>query len=713
MSELAEEALKSEEAKLENNKEQKDIYEQPTSVDVNVLAGPGAGKTHVLTLRCARLIYKEKVDPSHLLVLAYNRAVVVELKNRLNDLFTKLGMSRIAHQLNVYTFHALAKKCMGRRLDKIPTKCWEYAFFQYLNNKGNVRSFKALFPQIDFVLVDEFQDITKYRLELLLKIKHLYQASKFFTIGDINQSIYGFDRVPKDCNKCGRWQNPNGLTNPQCKLLPISPQQYAEALDPKPYYLKLGDEIHPEQLNMFTNYRSFQKILDKASEFIPKGEKMPVSAPSIMKYEPKETYVEEFDNVKDKGRIWYKDIASIVNWAKEQNIEADKIQDYEEKKRIRHIDTIAVFFRTNNEVYRGYSRIKSILPDNVRIRIQGESIGELWREREIYYLIDTLIDTLNQHANQPIVLHNNKTANGIKEFLKNKMQASPSWDAYTLDIAYTLVLNYMDSIRSDYATHTWKDLADYIKDIASRDDAGQVYKIYDNYRSSRIMQDSPLTVVLTTMHKVKGLEFDVVVTTPSFANMPLRPHREYKEGEKPLVDDLADMDEERRLMFVAYSRAKKRLIIYKGEREHALQQSSIYLASDIKELRYTEPDPGMDKYYLSYTAQDGIFDKVDSYILNSVKKDDPVEIKVGDAYGNYYIIHNGHYIGRLSSKSNIMKRAKEDGVAALKDFFVSNVYVWTYEDTLASDEANNTDFALKWSAKAKEQRYINITRWRN
>jgi ATP-dependent DNA helicase RecQ len=695
MSELAEEALKLEEEKLYGNvekgilrnEEQIRIYEQPTSVDVNVLAGPGAGKTHVLTLRCARLIYKEHVDPSHLLVLAYNRAVVVELRNRLNSLFTKLGMSRLAHQLNVYTFAALAKKCMGRGLDNIPTELWEYAFFDYLSK--HVRDFMVRFPCVEYILVDEFQDMTKARLDSLLRIHAIYPDAKLFTIGDINQSIYGFDRVPKD---------------PYGRKKTLQPEEYANVLDPRPYYQRIDEEIHPQQLKMFTNYRSFQKILDKASEFIPKGEKMPVSAPSIMKYEPKETYVEEYDNVKDKGRIWYKDIASIVNWAKEQNIEADKIQDNEEKKRIRHIDTIAVFFRTNNEVYRGYSRIKAILSDDVRIRIQGESLGELWREREIYYLIDTL----NRYADQPIDLHNNKTANGIKEFLKKKMQASPLWDAYTIDVAYTLVLNYMDSIRSDYATHTWKDLADYIKDIASRDDAGQVYKIYDNYRSSRIMQESPLTVVLTTMHKVKGLEFDVVVTTPSFANMPLRPHREYKEGEKPLVDDLADMDEERRLMFVAYSRAKKRLIIYKGEREHALQQSSIYLALDIKELRYTEPDPGMDKYYLSYTAQDGIFDKVDSYILNSVKKDDPVEIKVGDAYGNYYIIHNGHYIGRLSSKSNIMKRAKEDGVAALKDFFVSNVYVWTYEDTLASDEANTTDFALKWSAKAKEQGFINI-----
>ena len=685
MSELTEEALKAEEAKLENNEDQKCIYEQPTNKDVNVLAGPGAGKTHVLTLRCARLIYKEHVDPSHLLVLAYNRAVVVELRNRLNNLFTKLGMSRIAHQLNVYTFHALAKKCLGKKLDGISTEMWEYEFVNYLSK--HVKDFKARFPNIEYVLVDEFQDITTVRLDSLFRIHHIFRNAKFFTIGDINQSIYGFDRVPKD--NFGR------------KVM-LQPEQYAEVLDPRPYYKKLDSEIHPEQLSMFTNYRSYQKILDKASEFIQEGN-MPVSSQSIMKYEPSKPYVEEYDSIKDKGRVWFNDIIKVVDWAKSQNVDAEEIHDNDVLKKMRHIDTIAVFFRTNNEVYRGYSKIKTSLPKDVRIRIQGESLGEFWREREIYYLVDTL----NRYANQKIDMRNNKTANGIKEFLKKKMHDSPSWDSYTLDIAYTLVLNYMDSIRSDYDTHTWKDMADYIIDIASRDDAGQVYKIYENYRKQRILQETPLTVVLTTMHKVKGLEFDVVITTPSFAGLPLRPHREYEKGENPNVDDLADMNEERRLMFVAYTRAKKRLIIYKAERERALSHSSIYLAPDYPALRYTEPKPGMDKYYLSYTAQSRIFENVDSYVLNQIKKDDPVQV-IRDQYGNYYIVHNGHYIGRLSSRSTIRYRAEEDGKTSLNDFFVSNVFVWTYEDTLASDKANNTDFAARWSPEAKQQGYINI-----
>ena len=173
------------------------------------------------------------------------------------------------------------------------------------------------------------------------------------------------------------------------------------------------------------------------------------------------------------------------------------------------------------------------------------------------------------------------------------------------------------------------------------------------------------------------------------------------------MPDLADMEEEKRLMFVAYTRAKKRLYIFKGDREQALLSHSIHIAPDYEALRYTEPKAGMDKYYLSYTAQNGLFSRND-YILNNIKKDDPIEVRVGDQWGNYYIVHNGTYIGRLSSRSTIMARARNNEVNNLKNFFVSNVFVWTYEDTLNSDAANNSDFANRWSEEAKQKGFIYV-----
>lgn len=691
MKELTEEALKLEEEKIYGNEakkipvnsEQITIYEQPKNVHINVLAGPGAGKTHMLTMRCAQLIYKEHIEPSHLLVLAYNRAVVVELRNRLNALFSRLGMSRIANQLHVYTFHALARRCMGHSLDNIQTDLWETSFLNYL--KDNEIDFRTHIPQIEFILVDEFQDITQTRLECLLSISNIFPDSKFFTIGDIHQSIYGFDRVPRD-----RWGN----------KLRVSPKEYAQSLAPQPYYDQLDSALHPTQLTMFTNYRSYQGILDKSRDFLPKGVNVPISAASIMDYEPQDQYVYEYTD-----KRWFEELPNVITWAKQQNKSAANIYDNDYLRSLRHINTIAIFFRSNNEVYRGYSKIKNKLPENVRIRIQGESLCELWREREVYYLISTLM----KHKDQLVNLRNSKTANGIRNFIKKKMEESPNWDAFILDVTYTLVLNYIDSISTDTQSHTWKDIADYIKDVASRDDGGQVYKIYENYHNERILQDNKLTIILTTMHKVKGLEFDIVITTPSFSNLPLVFHREYKEDTVPvpMEDDLADMDEERRLMFVAYTRAKKRLYIFKGHREMSLTNRCIYIAPDYEALRYTEPKAGIDKYYLSYTAKHSLF-AMNDYIQNNVKKDDPIEVRVGDQWGNYYIIHNGNYIGRLSSRSTILNRAKNDGIRGLSNFFVSNIFVWTYEDTINADKANNTDFAKQWCEEAKLNGYIYV-----
>ena len=186
MDELTDKALEEEEKKMEGNAEQYAIYNHPRANHINVLAGPGSGKTHVLTLRCAKLIYREHILPEHILVLAYNRAVVIELKNRLDKLFTKLGMSRLAHRLHVYTFHALAKVCMGNQLNNIPTDQWEAMFYNYLRDSRNETMFRGKFPHVEFVLVDEFQDITDIRLDSLNRIHELFPDAKFFTIGDIN-----------------------------------------------------------------------------------------------------------------------------------------------------------------------------------------------------------------------------------------------------------------------------------------------------------------------------------------------------------------------------------------------------------------------------------------------------------------------------------------------------------------------------------------------
>ncbi len=679
LEELTEEALKIEEAKLEGNQEQQNIYNQPRNVNVNVLAGPGSGKTHVLTLRCAKLIYKEHVVPSHILVLAYNRAVVVELRNRLDSLFTKLGLSRIGHRLHVHTFHALAKICMGKELDNVPTELWEQKFLNFVRN--DAAAFQAIFPQIEYVLVDEFQDITNPRLEALLAIHNLFPDAKFFTIGDINQSIYGFDRVPKDS-----WS--------------LRPEQYAQILNPQPYYDRLNKALAPVQLGMFTNYRSYQKILDCAAEFIPEERKanLPKSSAELMKHEPQEPYT-IFTDANTAGSSWNEDLPSFVANVL-QNNEAAK-NNGEDHKIFR---TIAVFFRTNNEVYQGYSLIRNTLPEGVRIRIQGASVCELWREREIYYLIYILQKT-------PAAELEPETAGRMKSHLQKVMTDHPCWSQFYIDVAYTLALNYLESIRTDEEVHTFGDLASYIMDVAGNDDGGQVYKIYDKFKDERILKEDKLTIILTTMHKVKGLEFDAVIITPSNIGLPLKQHRTYQPGQAIMIDDAADIDEECRLMFVAYTRAKKYLHVYKGNREAALDNKMAYQQDSSSENLIYERDPGLNKYVLSYTVSDKMhkpnWDKyIINYIEDSIQIDAPITIeKEGSGYGIFY---KDKQIGRLAKASEIARKLRDLGRNKATGFFVSDVCVWRYEDVLKSDELNHTTFASGWGSKARDNGFVHI-----
>lgn len=121
---------------------------------------------------------------------------------------------------------------------------------------------------------------------------------------------------------------------------------------------------------------------------------------------------------------------------------------------------------------------------------------------------------------------------------------------------------------------------------------------------------------------------------------------------------------------------------------------------------YAEREPGMNKYYLSQNVKSDTFSRND-IIANSVKKDDEVIVSV-DNYGKYYILHGKNYVGKLSGASDIARQANANGIRTLRGFFVSDVSVWTLDDTIKSDQANGTKFADGWCPEARERGYIYI-----
>ena len=636
-------AIEDAEQKMKRNPDQWDIYTAASHMDVNVLAGPGSGKTHVLTMKCAKLIYKENVAPSQILVLAYNRAVVIELKTRLAKLFASLGLSRSASQLHVYTFHGLAKRVCGEQiLDSENIKLWEEKFLNLI--QVNPMELKRLFPDIRYVFVDEFQDITQIRLDALFELKKIYPKISFFTIGDKDQSIYGFDKV--------------------------------ESADPEYYYKQLEDKLKPAQMTMFTNYRSYPKILELAKRFLPKGSSCPHPCAENIDEEPQENYAVVCE---DGKRTWNKDLPRLIKHFKENGV-----------------DDVAIFFRTNSEVYQGYALIRqmNLSNNNIEVRIQGETLCGLHRTREIH---SVLTDILKKKTEDAVLEFKNGEAKAfVQERVKLHMDYRPKWDHFYLDLVYTLMIDYLDFAESEDEAHTYGDMVESIRETLSDGDP-QIYKIYDKYREERILKEKRMCIILTTMHKVKGLEFDAVVVTPSSASLPY-PKTDENYGDLSNTEKEA-IEEERRLLYVAFTRAKKFLVAYFEEREAAVLQMKRYAGADLQ-LGIREKEQKLGNYNLGFTT-DKNARAIKEYISHQVKKNDPVSI-VRERNG-YYILSSDRTrkIGQLSQKSSIAQAMREQALTELQGFFISDIFCWTLEDTIKSDEKNGTDHASKWCEEAE------------
>lgn len=645
---IRQQAIKDAEQRMQRNRDQWAIYTTASNVNVNVLAGPGSGKTHVLTMKCAKLIYKENASPSQILVLAYNRAVIIELKTRLAKLFASLGLSRSASQLHVYTFHGLAKRVCGEQiLDSENIKSWERQLLKLI--QVNPMELKRLFPDIRYVLVDEFQDITQTRLDALFELKKIYPKTSFFTIGDKDQSIYGFDKE--------------------------------ESVDPDYYYSQLYDKLKPKQMTMFTNYRSYPEILRQAERFLPKGSSCPQPCAENIDGEPLKNYAVVCE---DGTRSWESAFPELIGYLKKKAV-----------------DDVAVFFRTNSEVYQGYTLIRQMNLSNndVEVRVQGETLCGLHRTREIH---SVLTDILEKKAVDAVLEFKNGEAKAfVQERVKLHMDNRPMWDRFYLDLVYTLMIDYLAFAESEEEAHTYGDMVESIRETLGDGDP-QIYKIYDKYRDERILKEKRMCIILTTMHKVKGLEFDAVVVTPSSASLPY-----------PKIDedygDLSDkekeaIEEERRLLYVAFTRAKKFLVAYLGEREAAVSQMKRYAGAELQ-LGIREKEQKLGNYNLGFTTGKNAR-AIKEYISHQVKKNDPVSI-VRERNGCYILSSDRRQkIGQLSQKSTIAQAMREQALTELQGFFISDIFCWTLEDTIQSDAKNGTNYAVQWCEEARGLAFV-------
>ena len=144
--------------------------EQQTAIDhvdgpMMVLAGPGAGKTTVITHRVKKLIEKEGVNPAQILVVTFSKAAAVEMRER----FEKITDGRRL-PVRFGTFHSL--------------------FFQVLRNAYHYEAKDILSQRLKYRFLEEALMETEYddiedRSEFLEEIeKEMEERVRYFKSED-------------------------------------------------------------------------------------------------------------------------------------------------------------------------------------------------------------------------------------------------------------------------------------------------------------------------------------------------------------------------------------------------------------------------------------------------------------------------------------------------------------------------------------------------
>lgn len=630
-----EEALK--EAKKALNESQKKVYEANLNQNLQVIAGPGTGKTHTLTLRVARLIQEDKINPDNILILAYNRAVVIELKERLGKLFKKLGYSKLIKKLKIFTFHGFIKYTLGSELADLDFDEWTPKFINIMHNSPGTIGQKL--GTIRYVFVDEFQDITAERMELLKFIANP-ETTKICVIGDPNQSIYGYERY-----RVGG---------------PMSPQSYYDA------FAKI---YNPKVLELSINYRSYIQILTESEKLLSRNNsrfKMPILLAHNKTASIKQPA--EIIDFRSTRVDWKVKLKELLNFNDERG-------SYRQ---------IAIMFRSNNEVYRAFNVLKD-LNLNIRLRVQGSKVV-LMKTREFYELLKVL-----RLKNEDKLASNYLDKIAV---LKSKvLKEHSNWDHYILDVFHCLVHEFEKEKNED---STYEDLIQFIEDVGRNDD-GQFGKIYEQNIKNLGGNDSLQEIVITTMHKVKGLEFDAVLIPPSFSDLPTS--RKFKQ------EDLQDyIEEERRLYYVAYSRAKRKLIAIKYDRETALEDGISYtVPTNVLNTLGIAVNEGIDKFTMYWSAST-FGGNAFNYINNNVKIGDRLLLQPVNN-GNYTFWYANINNNRVALLSRSMVN-KISHLPQVNGFIVSSIYVSTYEETLLSDDRNNTSYASKWTQDSINRGYV-------
>lgn len=575
-----------------------------------VLAGPGSGKTRVITERVRYLIEEKGVAPASILVITFTKAAAAEMRKRYQSLCSspKGGVRfgtfhAIFFMILKYAYHYTAENIIrdevrdevlrrilsetdleiqdereflndleaeisrvkGERMELAnyySPLCSNEVFREIFRKYQNELARKRLIDfddmlvycyellekrrdirqmwqqQFRYILIDEFQDISRVQYDVVRLLAA--PANNIFIVGDDDQSIYGFRGAKPDIMK---------------------------------QFLK--DYPNAGKCLLDVNYRCAPRIVKAAGRLIGKNQNR---LPKVIRASGEKDYsvveVREFHGLAEENEmiremllhyrnqgILYKDMAVLFRTNTQARALSSKLMEYNipfiMKERIPNLYEhwivqdvltyvrVAAGNRERGQVLRIINRPKRYVHRNAFT----EPYVDLEELKCFYEEKDWMVDRLEQFQYDLSMLAQMKPYAAV-----NFIRRGIGYDEYIKEYA-----EYR-GIRADDMFEILDELQEEARQQDSFDawfDYMQSYReeLQEQSKKSFALQQGQLQedcVMLMTMHGAKGLEFECVFIPD--ANEGVTPHS------KSVLN--ADMEEERRMFYVAMTRAKSRLHIY-------------------------------------------------------------------------------------------------------------------------------------------------------
>lgn len=570
-----------------------------------VLAGPGSGKTLTIAKRIEYLIMKHKVRPEEILVITFTKYAAWEMKNRTRSI---CGPSSYA--VTFGTFHGIYYGILK----------WAYRLNQsnLLSDEEKYRILREILPGIDWDQEPEADEEKDYLQELAIEIGNVknncmdieeYEPVKYTT--EKFRKLY---RTYEETKKKYRKIDFEDMLI-QCRDLFMKRPDILKKWQEKFQYILVDEfqDVNQAQYDVVRMLAAPQDNLfvvgdDDQSVYGFRGAK-PGIMKEFMKDYPKARQILLDVNYRSSGYI-VKGALRVIGNNKirfEKKIEAFRKPDetvhvQEVKDPVQEAEYVLERIREYREKGVSYTEMAVLYRTNVDAR----AMSELMTEYQIPFVIKEHLNNIYEHfialdmisylrlsqgeydrkyflqiANRPnryLTRESMKTGNVSYESLRRYYRDKDwmvdridqlEWDMKMIcDKTPYAAIQYIrkrmgyDEFLKEYAAYrkiSSEDLFAVLEEIWQNSKGyGTIKEWFEHIESyGKMLKEQNKKngekegVNLMTMHAAKGLEFDTVFVI------------EANEGSCPYKKATADeeIEEERRLFYVAMTRAKRKLVI--------------------------------------------------------------------------------------------------------------------------------------------------------